>query len=296
MRTTIILLLFTVISFHPNTKSECNYIKRYHPNSIMAEIEYYSGNYQEAFNHYEKAFKNCEPLSIGTHNDIFKFAEICSRLDKVEMALDFIEKSINNGYKLEAFTTDSIFDKCFDTNRGVSLLNSYENIREKYLSSLNLNLRNELQQMRKLDQELSGIARDSIFRINELRLVEIFEEFGYPNEQVVGPYNIDRISADPQILLLHTDDSIRINYFIPKIKEFISIGTCPPNALGTLYDNLEIFNNNPQTHGTYKKQNGEYSDMISSIIEVNKNRIDIGLPTLELTQKKDSLVKSYYGY
>ncbi|HLS31903.1 MAG TPA: hypothetical protein VK021_13685, partial [Flavobacteriaceae bacterium] len=106
---------------------------------------------------------------------------------------------------------------------------------------------------------------------------------------VVGNYAIDFTSADPTILLLHTDDSIRIDYFIPKVKEFIKKGQCTPYVLGTMYDNLALFNKGPQTHGTYENQNGDYANMISDVSKVNENRAEIGLPTLKMTRKIDSL-------
>ena len=154
-----------------------------------------------------------------------------------------------------------------------------------------MDLRAELQAMREIDQRLVGQQekRDSVFKVNDKRLVDIFNKFGYPNEQVVGNYGIDFTSADPTILLLHTDDSIRINYFIPKVKEFVKNGKCPPNTLGTMYDNLELFNKQPQTHGTYQSQNGGYANMISDLSKVNANRAEIGLPSLKLTKEIDSL-------
>lgn len=289
MRIFKILLLSIFLSCSNDEKTECNYITDYYPNTAKAEIEFYSGNYEKAFDYYQKAFENCDAIKLGTHYDTDNFAKICAELGKENLALDYIEKTINKGGTLNGFQRDKTFDNLFKSEKGKKLIADYDKKRKEYINSLNIELRSELQKMIELDQKLSGIQRDSIFKVNDLRLVEIFEEIGYPNEQVVGNYGIDFTQADPTILLLHTDDSIRINYFIPKVKEFIRNGNCPPRTLGAMYDNLELYNDQPQTHGTYENQNGGYSNMISDLSKVNTNRAEIGLPNLKMTREIDSL-------
>ncbi len=286
-----IFLILIIIGCAKEQKSDCNYITDYYPNTAKAEIEFYLGNYEKAYDYYLKAFENCDAIKLGTHHDTNKFAKICAELDKDDLAMDYIEKTINKGGTLNGFQRDEVFNDILKSERGKKIISEYDKRRMEYINSLNMDLRSEIQAMIEIDQRLvdKQRERDSVFKINDKRLVEIFEEFGYPNEQVVGNYGIDQISSNPTILLLHTDDSIRINYFIPKVKEFIKKGDCPPSVLGVMYDNLALFNNEPQTHGTYKNPNGVYSEMISDISKVNSNRAEIGLPTLEMTEKIDSL-------
>lgn len=291
MRIFTIFLFSILLSCSSSKKGDCNYITDYYPNTNKAEIEFYLDNYKKAYDYYQKAFENCDAIKIGTHHDTDIFAKICAELGKDDLAIDYIEKTINKGGTLNGFQNDEVFNDIFKTERGKKLIAEYDTKREKYTNSLNMALRAELQAMIEIDQRLveQQEKRDSVFKVNDKRLVEIFDEFGYPNEQVVGNYGIDFTSADPTILLLHTADSIRINYFIPKVKEFVKNGKCPPNTLGTMYDNLELFNKQPQTHGTYKSQNGGYANMISDISKVNENRAEIGLPTLKTTREIDSL-------
>lgn len=291
MRTFTILLFSILISCSKKEKAECNYITDYYPNTANAEVEYHLGNYEKAFDYYQKAFENCDAIKLGTHHDTDKFAKICAELGKNDLAIDYIEKTISKGGSLNGFQSDKVFKDIFKTERGKNLITEYDTRRKEYINSLNMALRTELQAMIEIDQRLVGQQekRDSVFKVNDKRLVEIFDEFGYPNEQVVGNYGIDFTSADPSILLLHTDDSIRINYFIPKVKEFVKNGKCPPNTLGTMYDNLELFNKQPQTHGTFESRNGGYANMISDLSKVNANRAEIGLPSLKMTKKIDSL-------
>jgi tetratricopeptide (TPR) repeat protein len=297
MRFFLILLSALVFGCQTDKKTDCNYITDYYPHTAKAEIELYLGNYEMAFEYYQNAFESCNAIKIATHHDTDNFAKICAELGKEDLALDYIEKTIRKGGTLYNFQEDEVFDNLFKTVRGKKIISEYDKYREEYINSLNMNLRSELQNMIELDQKFNSTKfQDSMFKVNDKRLVEIFETYGYPNEQMIGNYGIDFKNSNPSILLLHTDDSIRINYFIPKIKEFIKKGKCPPFVLGAMYDNLALFNDEPQTHGTYRNQNGNYSNMISDLSKVNENRAEIGLPSLEMTRKIDSLRKIKYGF
>jgi tetratricopeptide (TPR) repeat protein len=291
MRTISLLLILSIFGCSAERKSECNYITDYYPQSSKAEIEFHLGNYEKAYDYYQKAFEHCDAIAIGAHHDTFRFTKVCAELGKDNLAMDYIEKSLDKGWTINSFQNDDTFESILKTERGKNIIANYDKTREGFLSSLNMDLRSEIQAMIEIDQRLVGQQekRDSVFKVNDLRLVEIFDEFGYPNEQVVGNYEIDQINSNPSILLLHTDDSIRINYFIPKVKDFVKKGKVPPYVLGTMYDNLALFNNEPQTHGTYENQSGGYANMISDTTKVNSNRAEIGLPNLKMTREINKL-------
>lgn len=289
MKKILTLLLFSfLISCSENKKLDCNYITDYYPIIYKAEVQYQLQNYQKAFKLYQEAFSSCKPKNTPIYYEMKKYAELATILGKEKLALDYIEKNLKSGQTLKSFTNDSVFNKILKTDRGKKLVENYPTIREKYLNGLNLKLRNEIQEMRKWDQSYIGVheKRDSIFRVNTKRLIEIFEEKGYPGIEMVGPYNIDFSSANISIMLLHTNDSIRVNYFIPKLKEYVKEGICPPITLGVVIDNLHIYNDELQIMGTYENRE---ENMISDLEQVDKNRISIGLPPLKLKEKIDSL-------
>jgi len=285
VKTLIPILTYILVGCSEPTHKDCNYVTDYYPYTAKAEVEFHSKNYNEAYNYYNKAFKSCSSISNGTLNDTQNFAKICAALGKIDLALDYILKTFDQGGTLNTFLNDPVFNSVFESEKGKQLVKEYDVRRTNYLKSINLNLRIELQKMIALDKQLVGESRDSIFHVNELRLVQIFDEHGYPNEQIIGNYGLDQIMADPNLLLLHTSDSLRIHYFIPKIEEFVKEGKCEPLILGMLYDNLSLFNNRPQTYGTYQNSEGGYAHMISDTSLVNKNRAGIGLPSLAITEK-----------
>lgn len=289
MKKITVLILAFFFSCSKSNKTECNYITDYYPNTAKAELEFYQGNYQEALEHYQKALRTCEAVRIGMHYDTDKLAKIYAELGEDNLALDYVVKTIEKGGSLRGFQSDPIFEKLFESERGKKVVSNYDQMREQFISSINLDLREKIQKMREIDQSLNGTKlEDSIYRVNDKKLFEIFEIYGYPNEQVIGNFLIDRVPTNPEIILLHSRDSVRINYFFPKLKKYVKDGTCPPLVLGSLYDNFQLHNGDKITHGTYTSKS-----VISNSVKINQNRAEVGLPSLSMTAKIDSLKMEY---
>src|SRR5690606_37384680 len=117
-------------------KYECNYITDYYPKTSKAEKEFYLGNYKKAFDYYQDAFENCDAIKLATHHDTDKFAKVCAELGKDELAMDYIEKTVEKGGTLNGFQRDKTFDNIFESERGKKLIADYEKKREEYINSL----------------------------------------------------------------------------------------------------------------------------------------------------------------
>lgn len=293
MRILILILIVGIISCSKKEVQECNYIENYYQTIYEAEYQYQLQNFEKAFDLYTIAFAKCSPINTLVYNEIGKFTEVAAILGHNNMALDFIEMELRGGYELKWLIQDETYNLLFETKRGKDIIENYQAIRESYLKTVNLDLREEIQEMNRLDQlyrvNNNGIKQDSIDQINTARLIAIFDEYGYPNSKILGHFSIDRTNVDIGTILLHTSDSIRMNYFVPKLLEFVKSGDCPPIRVGQLIDQFHIYNGEPQTHGTYHGRNSRYAKMIDDRNQVNINRIEIGLPPLELDEKIDSL-------
>lgn len=299
MRIVLPLIFILIISCSQQSKPACNYITDYYQTIYQAELSYELKDYERARELYQSAFNTCTPINTSTYNEIRKYAEVCSILGHNKLALDFIKLDLKNGSELKWLLQDSIYSKVFATKDGQKLIASYDDIRSEYLKRINLELRKEIQEMNRLDQlyrngQNQGNKQDSIDIVNSNRLIEIFEKIGYPNEQVIGRFSIDWIPTDVNTMLLHTSDSIRMSYFVPKLKEFIKTGACSPKILGQVIDQFYLYNRQPQTHGTYESQDSKYANMIGDRNQVNKNRISIGLSPLELDERIDSIKRINY--
>jgi tetratricopeptide (TPR) repeat protein len=257
MRILILIIIVGAISCSKKELQECNYIENYYQTIYEAEFQYQLENYEKAFDLYKIAFATCSPINTPVHNEIGKFIEISTVLGHIDMALEFVELNIHSGYELKWIVQDDTYKTLFETDRGKELIKNYETIRTSYLKSVNLDLRKEIQEMTRLDQlyriNNNGPKQDSLDQINTARLIEIFDEYGYPNSNVIGHFSIDRTYTDIGTILLHTSDSIRTHYFIPKLLEYVKNGECPPLRVGNIIDQLQIYNGKPQTHGIPKR-------------------------------------------
>ncbi|WP_019039729.1 hypothetical protein [Psychroflexus tropicus] len=302
MRKIIILVLILTFSCQSDKKAECNYITDYYQTVYKADLQFETKNYEKAFELYQDAFKSCEAINTSTYNEIGKFTESSAILGKFDITYEYAKKQVLNGVELNRFENNDNFSEFLISEFGQKFISEYNSLRKEFETNADFKLRDELISMKSDDQMYRGsnyqdnIAKqDSIDNLHEKRLIEIFETIGYPTDKIVGPRTMD-YPVDVGLLLLHTDDSIRINYFVPKIKEFVKNGTASPRTLGTMIDQYHLYNGEQQIYGTYRAQGGGYANMIDDLNKVHTNRISIGLPPLELKEKKDSLMKAKYGF
>jgi len=299
LSTLLILILFGCSS---EKKSDCNYITDYYQTIYKADYEFDTENYKKAFELYQNAFNSCEAKNTLTFNEIGKFAESSAILEKYEVTYEYAKKQILNGVELNRFQNNDNFSGFLISELGQKLISEYNDLRNEFENNADFELRDELISMKSADQMYRGSnyqenisKQDSIDNLHEKRLIEIFESIGYPTDKIVGPRTMD-YPVDVGLLLLHTKDSIRMNYFVPKIKEFVKNGTASPRTVGTIVDQFYLYKGEPEIYGTYGAQGGGYANMIDGLKKVDSNRISIGLPPLALKEKKDSIRKAKYGF
>lgn len=284
------LILFLTFACGREIQKEDSYLE-YYPLINLAEIYFLQKNYQKSYELYSKAFEYWEPLDIGPSSETLNYAIVCSKLAKNKLAAIYFEKSILKGYQIESYFKDENFSEVFNTALGKKLANCSDSIRKTYLRDINLNLRRRLQNMIEIDQQNNSTPlQDSTFNAHGNELMSIFTKYGYPNSSIIGHYSVDYTQTDPTILLLHTQDSIRFHYFIPKLKDYVKRGLCSPYTLGVVVDNLELSNGRPQPYGTYNVLDTTRTSFQFGVI--NENRKSIGLPTLANQHLRDSLLRA----
>ncbi|WP_310993128.1 hypothetical protein [Aequorivita marina] len=302
MRILLPLVLLTIFGCASEQKNDCNYIEDYFPTVYKADLEFDLENYEKAFELYQDVFSVCDAKNTLGLNEIGDFTESSAILGKFDITYEYAKEQILNGVELSRFQNNESFNEFWSSKYGEKLTAEYDKLRLEFTQNADFDLRDELVSMRSADQMYRGgngksdwTKQDSIDQIHEKRLIEIFETIGYPTSKTVGPNTMD-YPVDVGLFLLHTDDSIRMNYFVPKVTEFVKNGSAPPRAVGTMVDQFHLYNDEPQIYGTYGAQGGGYANMIDDLKKVDSNRISIGLQPLELKQKKDSLRKIKYGF
>jgi hypothetical protein len=279
----ILFLLFVlVISCKSKTqvvyKNEVNYIP-YYLKVYEADSLYIIKDYEKSYKILDSLFKKYEPLQLANYYEVNNYYKLKIILNKKINILDFSE--LISKYRLTdlALKNDSIFNIIYLKEKKYFVEN-YILLRKKYLSTVKINLRNELKNMavedqfyRKKDYEGNIKKQTEIDSLNSKRLIEIFKDYGYPNEKIIGEFNLDNVHVDIGTMLLHTNDYNRLNIFLPKVLEFIKKGMAPPRAYATMFDQYNLYHGQQQYYGSYT------NPTTIKIKELNKRRKQIGMPS-----------------
>lgn len=282
-----ILLFFLAFIFiiSCNNDTNKNYISgKYYENVYKADSLFIIKDYGEAFKILDSLFDTFSPVHLPIYEECLTYTKLAWITNHKSESFKSLKKLISNyGYDKNYIINDGILKKIYNQNKEI-IDKEYEILRNNYLSNIDLNLRKKIIQMREADQLYRGkgqygVAQEKIDSVNEVKMIEIFSKYGYPNRKIVGDYKLSMERADLGTILLHTSDSIRINFFAPKILSFIKEGKCSPLTYGAMIDQYLLYNGEAQKYGTYTKPNGGYSE-IANIEKIDSLRESIGLPKL----------------
>lgn len=258
---------------------EVNYIP-YFLKVYEADSLYIVKNYHRSYEILDSLFQEFEPINIESYNEILTFTRLKMILGKPLKEGEFSRLVSVYGFTGELFENDSIF-KSFQLKEKKNLLDKQREfeLRSEYINSLNMSLRFEIKQMKEKDQKFrkhkyrDNIKRqDSLDYSNQVRLKEIFEEIGFPNYRLIGNFMVDKSFVDVNAILLHTKDTVRVSYFMPKVLEFVKKGEALPFNYASMYDQYLLYNGKEQYYGSYE------NPINIPIGEVNRRRKLIGMP------------------
>lgn len=276
---TVLITLFLQSCNHTNEKM-INYIDiGYYSTVYEADSLYLEKNYSKSFKLLDELFQKAEPQNMDIYYEYKTYVQSAYIVGDYDKAKKGLEKLIVDfGTTWRQMQNDSILNLIAKEAKIDNL--KFDKLENKHKKKVNYSLRNDIISMRTKDQlyrnrnyQKNAHLQDSIDEIHEQKLIGIFETVGYPNVTVVGKNGIPPNNADIKTILLHTSDSIRKKYFLPKILEFIQRGKCDPLRYGTMYDQLMLYNKKKQKYGTYA--NGR---KVQSEDSLDYYRKSIGLP------------------
>lgn len=293
------MLLFSSILFSQKNKKEYDYIKYYYQLVYEAQYNYEIGNDTLAYSLLKKAESNCPLLNQYGIYEVDILAKLSAKFNKPNEALDYIEVLLKKfGYKFSQFENDSVFVSLKRISKWKKLKKNADKIHQEYLKTVNFPLRNEIKLITEKDQEvrLRGIIDwkevDSVDKIHEDRLKVIIQEFGYPDENIIGNQNLamdNEFPPDISALIMHIRD---IEYWKPVFLDLIRKGKAPANVYGNLVDSLQ----RGKSHFIYGIYVDTKPEKIMDFDKIDERRIAVGLSTWDLQQKMYELMKKKYGW
>ncbi|MHA7060238.1 hypothetical protein ACWGOQ_0023655 [Aquimarina sp. M1] len=259
-----------------------NYIDGgYYRSVYEADSLFIEGNYLKSYSILEGAFKQNSPINLPIYYEYKTYIKSAYLTNNKGKSFDGLRNLISKyGITWNQINNDSIL-KLVKTESNLSKKH-FDSLSIIFIKTLDISLREEILEMKIKDQLYRGrnyvgeniTKQDSIDDVNTKKLITIFEKYGYPNSGIIGTSsNPNKNNPSIRVMLLHTDDSIRESYFMPKILSFVKKGKCNPFTYGAVYDQLLLYNKEEQKYWTYETKKN-----ITNTKKVNEFRESIGLP------------------
>ncbi|SHI45409.1 hypothetical protein [Flavobacterium terrae] len=263
----------TTVVDNNSLKKEINYIP-YYLKVYEADSLFITNNFLKSYQILDSLFQKYEPLNMSVYYELKTYYSAKIILNKDIELNDFSRLVSKYGFTKEMIESDSLLnDYCKKSN--FFDLQNYDDLRAKNVKSLNLSLRNEIIEMIGQDQlyrRTDFDKQNKIDSINAKKIIKIFDDFGYPNEFLIGNSSIDKMYVGIEALLLHTRDNERLNYFMPKVLEYVKKGKASPKIYANMRDQFELYHDKEQFYGSYDNKTNTPVD------EMNRRRKEIGLP------------------
>jgi len=271
---------------------KANYIP-YYLKVNEADSLFLVGNYEKSHKILDSLFKKYEPANTNRFHEYGIYLMSCVAVNDT---ID-IKKKMEYSYKKFGAMHAPMFpnEKCkilSNIYRKDSL--HFLKLKDEYLKRIDYSLINKLQQMVKLDQSdrctntpENNKKIKAIDSINGISLKDVIKNNVYPNYYVIGYFDPDLNEfADVSALLLHQDRETVFKY-LPIIEDAVKKGKCSPYEYAIIYDKcmwVYGIENEKQKFNTFQ------TDTIQEINSVvNKNRKNIGLPSVNYFKWKDNL-------
>ncbi|PHN04793.1 hypothetical protein CRP01_19980 [Flavilitoribacter nigricans DSM 23189 = NBRC 102662] len=284
------------------SKKPESYIEDYYPLVYRGDLAFFEKDYEKSYELLEEAVAILEPTNFEPYRELEKLAFLSAQLGEPENALTYIDQLIDRGYELETFQRDTSFNGLQELPAWQELVKRYPEKRAAYLERVNLPLRNKIRKMNEADQLYRSRPDRQMYRNQQLRLdslnarqlKDIFETWGYPGADLIGhipPDSTEQLSV--RSILMRTSGDMRQQYFIPKLREFVKAGTCPPKDLALVIDQYHLNREGYQMYATMTGPNGLFP--VKDQRRLDERRQAIGLPTLKMEMQRDSVIRmSFY--
>ncbi|GHS86215.1 hypothetical protein FACS1894201_06880 [Bacteroidia bacterium] len=125
--------------------------------------------------------------------------------------------------------------------------------------------------------------------------MDFFTRYGYPisRNKRLSILHIPVIDGAINILTTHFVDSVKIARVSPILLKAIANGNCEPDIYGAMIDKRQQELRKPVIYGIAVNIT---PDEIIDYPNLDKRRMSIGLPPLEIAQERNRLLEELYGF
>jgi hypothetical protein len=152
-----------------------------------------------------------------------------------------------------------------------------------------------------LSQEEWSVFKDSVYTTHQMRIKEIFDQYGFAGYNLVG----EKGSSDFWVMVQHSDHNPEFQLdVLGKMKIEVEKGNADSRNYGMLIDRVKLNTGQAQIYGTQVDYNNEicqaFPRNLADSVNVNKRRKEIGLQPLEeylneMTLMHFEMNKDYYA-
>lgn len=319
----VFLLSFCYLSYGQNNSDYISYHKRI----IAAEQQFlYFGNLEKAFNEYESIFTEWpQPFA----KDCFIAAQLACMVNDTARATYFFQKCFQAGVEWETILVSPHVQRVFNMDMVYKkkIATFYDEYSKVYLQAIDTPFRNIIKNMYEHEYHLRRLANESghekelvarwleVEDSNMHELVPMIKKRGFPGEKRIGRCYLDQVSPNKDVSLTRIKLSShvavlffhhRCGYELLKdeLIQAVRDGELHPREYGLIYE---------WSHTHFSRNNwfDEYMDFKCSMSPwdkhynlyiqpwvysndteaVNKDRLDLGISTLEHDKKKTEYAK-----
>ena len=255
---------------------------------------------------YESAFAMAN--ATPNRGELYNAACSAALAEEKEKSISLLNKSIDAGWiSLSWMLKDGDLVSLHQEDGWKKVVTRLEAIRVEIEKDWNKPLMRELEDIGEKDQrhrkdmrdvsekhgwdseEMNALwAKQSLLdSLNQLRIIEIIKEYGYPGKSLVGDQ-----SGTAFLVIQHADIEMQEQY-LPILTEAAEKGELRYSSLALLIDRVRMRQNKPQLYGSQLQRDDETGGWRFYTIEdeknVNKRRAEVGLSPLEEYAKRFGL-------
>lgn len=255
---------------------------------------------EEKFNQALKAYQDLfEKYDFVFKRDLKIASDLALYLNKKREAKELIIRSLKSGWELKDFQKGNSFNDFF-TKKEIKEFRGMENqLKDEYLSGLNINLRQEVHQLFKNDQKkalgafmkIGDKAQDKYANSKfaphseeQLKLLkQILIEDGYPGERLIGNnyWGSTIVSHHNSITYEYVKKDTLFEDLKPLLLESLKRGEISPYEIALMEDwkNAVLRDSTTLAFGYLNPPT------IETLQEVNRNREKLGLRSIDVRNK-----------